>query len=138
METVRPETSDVAFRLLLALGELWDGLHRANIDATRKGLHLTKEYLGGYVRISVGPGSRPRLTFEWNEATRHLRILRCEAWPGLEATLSATVAYVREQARARGLAEVVDSVFVRACREPLQAKVTHLAKVSRTLAPERA
>jgi hypothetical protein len=136
---VRAETSDVAFRLLLALGELWDGLQRANIDATRKGLHLSKQYLGGYVRISVGPGSRPRLTFEWNEATRHLRVLRCEAWPGLEATLSATVAYVREQARARGIADVVDGVLLRACREPLRAKVTLAARDgTRALTPQRA
>lgn len=136
---MRAETSDVAFRLLLALGELWDGLQRADIDATRKGLHLTKEYLGGYVRISVGPGSRARLTFEWNEATRHLRILRCDPWPGLEATLSATVAWVREQARARGIAEVVDGVLLRACREPLQARVTQAVRPGgRTLAPERA
>ncbi len=136
---MRAETSDVAFRLLLALGELWDGLQRANIDATRKGLHLSKQYLGGYVRISVGPGSRPRLTFEWNEATRHLRVLRCEAWPGLEATLSRTVAYVREQAHARGIADVVDSVLVRACREPLRARVTMAVRDGvRALAPERA
>jgi len=136
---VRAETSDVVFRLLLALGELWDGLQRANIDATRKGLHLSKQYLGGYVRISVGPGSRPRLAFEWNESTRHLRVLRAESWPGLEATLSATVAYVREQARLRGIAEAVDAVLVRACREPLRAKVTSAAAhAARSLAPERA
>jgi hypothetical protein len=115
---VRADVSDVAFRLLLALGDLWEGLQRANIDATSRGLNLNKEYLGGYTRLSVGPGTHPRLVIEWNEASRHLRVLRCDAWPGFEQTVSATVAHVRVSARDRGLIEVVDAAFMKACQEP--------------------
>lgn len=121
---MRADTSDVAFRLLLALGDLWDGLSRAGLDPTRRGLHLTKEYLGGYARISGGPGSRPRVVVEWSESSRHLRVLRCEEWPGFEATVSATVGYVRAEARAKGLLEVVDAAFVKACQEPAPARRT--------------
>ena len=115
---MRAETSDVAFRLLLALGESWDALQRASIDPSAKGLYLTKEYLGGYTRFSAGPSTNARLVVEWNESTRHLRVLRCFDWPGFEASVSNTVAFVREQARAHGIIESVDSVFVRACQEP--------------------
>jgi hypothetical protein len=117
---LRIDTSDVAFRLLLALGELWEGLGRTQIDPSARGLHLTQEYLGGYTRYSVGPSSHPRLVFEWNESSRHLRVLRAHDWPGAEATISATVASVRTEARARGISDVVDRAFVRACREPEQ------------------
>ena len=74
---MRADTSDVAFRLLLALGEIWEGLERANIDPTCRGLHLTQEPLGGYTRYSAGPSSTPRLIVEWNESSRHLRVIRC-------------------------------------------------------------
>jgi len=121
---VRADTSDVAFRLLLALGDLWDGLHRASIDPTSRGLHLTAEYLGGYTRYCAGPASHPRLVVEWNESSRHLRVLRCAEWPGFEATISATVAHVRSEARTRGLIDVVDGAFVHACQEPLPARRT--------------
>lgn len=114
---MRADTSEVAFRLLLALGDLWDGLQRARIDPTARGLHLTSEYLGGYIRISAGPASHSRLIVEWNEATRHLRVLRCEGWPGFEATLSSTVAHVRLEARSRGISDVVDRTLVRACED---------------------
>ena len=117
---VRADTSDVAFRLLLSLGELWDGLGRAGVDPSVKGLHLTQEYLGGYTRFSAGPGSHARLVVEWNGTTRHLRVLRCEAWPNAEATISTTVAHVRAEARARGIAETVDRALVAACAEPSQ------------------
>jgi len=115
---VRADTSDVAFRLLLALGDLWEGLQRADVDATSRGLNLTKEYLGGYTRLSAGPGTHPRLVVEWNEASRHLRVLRCDPWPGFEQTVSATVAHVRVAARRCGLIEVVDGAFMKACQEP--------------------
>jgi len=115
---LRVDTSDVAFRLLLALGELWEGLGQTKIDPSARGLHLTKEYLGGYTRYSAGPSSHPRLVFEWNESSRHLRVLRSQDWPGAEATISATVASVRTEARAHGISDVVDRAFVRACREP--------------------
>ena len=115
---MRADTSDVAFRLLLALGELWDGLHRASIDPTRRGLHLTQEYLGGYTRFSAGPSSQPRLVVEWNESSRHLRVIKCAEWPGFEALVSATVAHVRTEARAHGLTDVVDNVLMKACSEP--------------------
>lgn len=117
---MRADHSDVAFRLLLALGELWDGLGRAGVDPSARGLHLTQEYLGGYTRFSVGPGSHARLVVEWNATTRHLRVLRQEPWPGAEATISGTVAYVRSEARARGIAEMVDRSLVTACQEPSQ------------------
>ena len=108
---MRADTGDVAFRLLLSLGELWDGLERADIDPTSRGLHLTQEFLGGYTRYSAGPGSHRRLVVEWNESSRHLRVLRCLDWPGFEATISATVAAVRVEARAKGLINVVESGF---------------------------
>ncbi len=116
--TVRADTTDVAFRLLISLGELWEGLCRAGIDPTEHGLHVCMEYLGGYTRYSAGPGSHARLIVEWNESSRHLRVLRCEDWPGFEATVSATVAAVRKAARVKGLLEVVDAAFVQACAEP--------------------
>ncbi|MBE7519522.1 MAG: hypothetical protein HS107_09800 [Thermoflexaceae bacterium] len=115
---MRADTTDVAFRLLISLGELWEGLCRAGIDPTQRGLHMCKEYLGGYTRYSAGPGSHARLVVEWNESSRHLRVLRCDDWPGFEATVSATVAAVRSAARLRGLLEVVDAAFVKACEEP--------------------
>jgi len=121
---VRAETNDVAFRLLLALGDLWDGLQRASIDPTSRGLHLTREFLGGYTRYSAGPSSHARLIVEWNESSRHLRVLRCADWPGFEATISATVAHVRTAARLCGLVDVVDGAFVRACAEPAPARRT--------------
>ncbi|GIW17293.1 MAG: hypothetical protein KatS3mg064_0450 [Tepidiforma sp.] len=117
---MRADTSDVAFRLLLALGELWEGLHRAGIDPSARGLHITHEYLGGYTRYCAGPGSHPRLVVEWNESSRHLRVIRCEPWPGVEATISATVALVRAEARARGISDIVDRALVAACKEPLK------------------
>ncbi|MCX7616848.1 hypothetical protein [Tepidiforma sp.] len=117
---MRADTSDVAFRLLLALGELWEGLHRAGIDPSARGLHITHEYLGGYTRYCAGPGSHPRLVVEWNESSRHLRVIRCEPWPGVEATISATVALVRAEARARGISDIVDRTLVAACKEPLK------------------
>ena len=117
---MRAETNDVAFRLLLALGESWDALQRAAIDPSAKGLHLTKEYLGGYTRFCAGPSTNPRLIVEWNESTRHLRVLRCHEWTGFEAVISSTVAYVREMARDQGIIETIDDLFVRACQEPNQ------------------
>lgn len=117
---MRADHSDVAFRLLLALGELWDGLGRAGVDPTAKGLHLTQEYLGGYTRFSAGPGSHARLVVEWNQTTRHLRVLRQEPWPGAEATISGTVAHVRNAARTVGIADSVDRTLVTACQEPSQ------------------
>lgn len=115
---MRADTSDVAFRLLLALGELWDGLDRAGVEPSSKGLNLAQEYLGGYTRFSAGPGSHARLVVEWNESSRHLRVLRCEPWPGAEATISATVAHVRAEARVRGIIDIVDRTLVSACQEP--------------------
>jgi len=115
---VHADTTDVAFRLLIALGELWEGLNRAGLDPARRGLHLTKEYLGGYTRFCAGPGSHPRLIVEWNESSRHLRVLRCEEWPGFEATVSATVGFIRHEARAKGILDIVDAAFMKACEEP--------------------
>lgn len=121
---MRADTSDVAFRLLLALGEMWEGLQRAGIATGTHGLYLTNEYLGGYLRISAGPGSHARVVVEWNESSRHLRILRCEEWPGFEAAVSATVAHVRNQARERGLGDMVDPRLVRACQDQLPTRRT--------------
>ncbi len=127
---VRADTSDVAFRLLLALGELWDGVQRAGVDPSGRGLHLTKEYLGGYTRICAGPGSHPRLIVEWNESSRHLRVLRCDDWPGFEATISATVAIIRAESRSRGLIDVVDAAFMKACQDSAPIRRTVCSMVS--------
>jgi len=81
---------------------------------------MTQEYLGGYTRFSAGPGSHARLVFEWNQTTRHLRVLRAEPWPGAEATISGTVAHVRSKARACGIADSVDHSLVAACQDPSQ------------------
>lgn len=121
---MRADTSDVAFRLLLAIGDLWDGLQRANIDPTTRGLHLTKEYLGGYTRYSAGPSSNARLVVEWNESSRHLRVIRCSEWPGCEALISATVTHVRNEARRCGLEDIVDGAIVRALQDPAPARRT--------------
>ncbi len=125
---MRADTSDVAFRLLLTLSELWDGLQRNDVDPTNRGLHLSIDYLGGYTRISAGAGSRPRLIVEWNESVRHLRVVRCEDWPGFDATISSTVAFVRQEASKRGLADVVDAAFLKACQEPISARRTVVPK----------
>lgn len=124
---MRADTGDVAFRLLLALGELWEGLGRAGIDPTCRGLHLNQEDLGGYTRYSAGPSSTPRIIVEWNESSRHLRVIRCSEWPGVDAAISATVAAVRTEARAHGLLETVDRVLVGACQEPLPSRRTVLS-----------
>lgn len=129
---MRADTSDVAFRLLLSLGELWDGLTKSGIDPTARGLHVNQEYLGGYTRYCAGPASHARLIVEWNESSRHLRVLRCEDWTGFEATISATVAHVRVEARTRGLIDVVDRAFVEACQDPPPARRTVLAAANVT------
>jgi hypothetical protein len=115
---LRADTSDVAFRLLLALGDLWEGLQRTKIDPTVKGLHMSTEDLGGYRRYSAGCGSHARLVVEWNETLRHLRVIRCQEWPNFEVTVSSTIGYVRKEARERGLADMVDKAFMKACEEP--------------------
>ena len=81
---------------------------------------MTQEYLGGYTRFSAGPGSHARLVVEWNQTTRHLRVLRCEPWTNADATISTTVAHVRAEARTRGIADSVDRSLVTACQEPSQ------------------
>jgi hypothetical protein len=132
---LRADTSEVAFRLLLALGEIWEGLERADIDPTSRGLHMTQEFLGGYTRYSAGPASHPRLVVEWNESSRHLRVLRCSDWPGFEATVSATVGAVRAEARTKGLIDVVDRTFLRACQEPPPARRTVVPAAFAAAAP---
>ena len=117
---MRADTSDVGFRLLLALGDLWAGLQRSGIDPSVKGLHMSTNELGGYTRYNAGCGSHAQLVVEWNETCRHLRVIRCEPWPSFEATVSSTIAYVRAEARSRGLADMVDKAFMKACDEPTQ------------------
>jgi hypothetical protein len=121
---VRAETSNIAFRLLLALGDLWEGLQRAGIEPGTRGLHLVTEELGGYTRYSAGPAAHPRLVVEWNESSRHLRVVRCQEWPGFDAMISSTVAYVRSEARTRNLVDVVDAALTRACAEPAPSRRT--------------
>jgi hypothetical protein len=135
---MRADTSDVAFRLLLALGELWDGLQRARIDPTLRGLYVTKEYLGGYTRYSAGPSSTPRLVVEWNESSRHLRVLRCAEWPGFEKLISATISYVREQSRIAGISDIVEQRLIGACSEPMPARRTVLSTAMEPLSARRA
>lgn len=136
---VRADTTDVAFRLFLSIGELWDGLQRAGIDPGARGLHLTKEYLGGYTRYSAGPAARSRLVVEWNESSRHLRVVRNDAWQGFEALVCATVSHIRSEARCRGLADVVERRFVGACNEPAQpSRRTVVANAGVAPVPARA
>lgn len=137
---VRADTSDVAFRLLLALGDLWDGLSRSNVDLTSRGLHLNLEYLGGYTRISAGPASHARLVVEWNESSRHLRVLRCDEWPGFEATVSNTVSFIRSEARQRGILDLVDRPLAVACQDPAPCRrtVVHLPATPVVAALKRA
>jgi hypothetical protein len=131
---MRADTSDVAFRLLLALGELWEGLQRAHIDPTTRGLYVTKEYLGGYTRYSAGPSSTARLVVEWNESSRHLRVLRCIDWPGFEKLISTTIGYVREQSRPAGISDIVERALVAACSEPAPARRTVLSTAAEPVA----
>ncbi len=119
---MRAEQVDVAYRLLVAVGELWDGLVRSGIDPAQKGIHVSREYLGGYIRISAGPGAHARLVAEWCESSQHFRVLRKEDWPGFESTLSATVKHIREDAKRLGLLEEVDAALMKACAAPAPSK----------------
>lgn len=121
---------DVAYRLLVAVGELWDGLVRAGIDPAQKGVHVSREYLGGYIRISAGPGAHARLVAEWCESSQHFRVLRKEDWPGFESSLSATVKHIREDAKRLGLLEVVDAALIAACDVPETAKPAARSRVA--------
>lgn len=107
--------ADTAYRLLMAVGELWDGLVRSGVDPSKKGLHVSREYLGGYVRVSAGPGAHARIVAEWCESTQRMRVLRREDWPGFESALTATVKHIREDAKAHGLQDVVDRAIIKAC-----------------------
>lgn len=113
MRTVSPD--DTAFRMLAALGELWDNLKGAGIDPGRRGVQLRAEYLGGYLRVSAGPGAHARVVLEWHEATGKIRVLRNDEWAGMSASVCATVKQLRDEARTRGLLDVVDRVIVKAC-----------------------
>lgn len=127
---MRTDTSNVAFRLLLALGDLWEGLQKAGVDPGSRGLYLKTEHLGGYTRYSAGPAAHPRIVVEWNESSRHLRVLRCQDWPGFDALISTTVASVRSEARARSLSDVVDAALMRACKEPAPSRRTLVGPVA--------
>jgi hypothetical protein len=122
---------------LLALGELWDGLQRARIDPTLRGLYVSKEFLGGYTRYSAGPSSTPRLVVEWNESSRHLRVLRCSEWPGFEKLISTTISYVREQSRGAGISDIVEKALVGACTDPMPARRTVLSTAMEPVAVAR-
>lgn len=138
---MRADTKNVAFRLLLALGDLWEGLQRAGIEPGSRGLSVSVEHRGGYVRYSAGPSSHSRIVVEWNESSRHLRVLRCDEWPGFDAMISQTIAHVREEAEVRRLSEVVDAALTRACKEPLPARRTIVSATltsSATVALKRA
>ncbi len=124
---MRAETDDVAFRLLIALANVWDGVQRASIDTAQHGLHLTTNYLGGYVRISAGPSPTPKLIVEWNESNRHLRVIRCHSWPGFESTISQTISFVREEAKKKSILESIDWAFVDAVNEAAPSRRTVIA-----------
>lgn len=121
---MRADTKNVAFRLLLALGDLWEGLHTAGINPAARGLFVSVEHRGGYIRYSAGTSSHPRIVVEWNESSRHLRVLRCDDWSGFDALVSQTIAHVRNEARARRLSDVVDAALTAACKEPPPARRT--------------
>ena len=135
---MRADTSDVAFRLLLALGDIWDGLQRADIDPAVRGLYLTRDFLGGYTRYSAGPSSTPRLVVEWNESSRHLRVLRCTEWPGFDRLISTTIGYVRAEAQKAGISETVEEALVRACQDPMPVRRTVFSNASEPLVARRA
>ncbi|MEX0784749.1 MAG: hypothetical protein WED87_04550 [Dehalococcoidia bacterium] len=120
------------------MGDLWEGLQRTKIDPTVKGLHMSTEDLGGYRRYSAGCGSHARLVVEWNETLRHLRVIRCEAWPNFEVTVSSTIAFVRREAADRGLADMVDKAFVRACEEPTAPVKRTVLSMATATAPQLA
>jgi hypothetical protein len=109
---------------MLALSDLWEGLEQEGIDPSAQGLRIANNYQGGYGRISAGTGADARLVVEWNESSRHLRVLRCEEWPRFETLISRTVSHVREIAHARGISETVDRAFVRAIQEDLPCRRT--------------
>jgi hypothetical protein len=67
------------------------------------------------------------MVVEWNESSRHLRVLRCSEWPGFDQMVSATVAHVRMRAREIGIADVVDKAFLKACENPAPSKRTVLS-----------
>ena len=121
---MRADTDNVAFRLLLALGDLWEGLGRSDIDPTKRGMRVSVEYLGGYMRVCAGPGGTPRLIAEWNESSRHLRVLKAENWPRFDVTVSDTVGYIREEARSHGILDVIDKKLMEACEEPAPVRLT--------------
>ncbi len=135
---MQADTSDVGFRLLLTLGNLWDGLLGAQIDPSVRGLHLTREYYGGYIRFAAGPSATPRLIVEWNESSRHLRVIRCQEWPGFEAIVASTIAYVRTAARERGIAEEVEGPFRSACEEPAPVRRTVVMSLTAQMEARRA
>lgn len=134
---MRADTDNVAFRLLLALGDLWEGLGRSDIDQSKKGLHLSVEYLGGYMRICAGPGGTPRLIVEWNESSRHLRVLKNEYWARFDVTVSDTVAHIREEAGAHGIQDAIDKKLMEACQEPEPVRLTVAAAAREAVAARR-
>lgn len=126
---------DTAYRMLAALGELWDSLKGAGIDPGRRGVQLRAEYLGGYLRVSAGPGAHARVVLEWHEASGKIRVLRADEWGGIATSVCATVKQVRDEARARGLLDMVDKVFLRACSpETTSVSVRHSARESQGVA----
>ncbi len=115
----------------MAVGELWDGLVRSGVDPSKKGLHVSREYLGGYVRVSAGPGAHARIVAEWCESTQRMRVLRREEWPGFESALTATVKHIREDAKAHGLQDVVDRAIIKACAPTPKPQPTMAATAAR-------
>ena len=81
----------------------------------------------GYVRICAGPSPTPKLIVEWNESTRHLRVIRCHSWPGFESTISQTISFVREEAKKKSILESIDWAFVDAVNEAAPARRTVIA-----------
>ena len=135
---MRADTKNVAFRLLLAVGDLSEGLQRAGIDPSARGLFLSTEHRGAYTRYSAGPSTHPRIIVEWNESSRHLRVLRCDEWPGFDALVSHTIAHIRAEAQRCKLDDVVDKALTGACQEPAPARrtvVTAMIAASATRTP---
>ena len=76
---------------------------------------------------SAGPSPTPKLIVEWNESTRHLRVIRCHSWPGFESTISQTISFVREEAKKKSILESIDWAFVDAVNEAAPARRTVIA-----------
>jgi hypothetical protein len=127
---VRAEQVDVAYRLLVAVGELWDGLVRAGLTRHRRASRLARIRAGTSDQRCQAP---TRVVAESVRTSQHFRVLR-RRLAGFESALSATVKHNRDDARRLGLLDVVDSTLMKACSHRAAAKVS-AARATQRLQP---